>query len=337
MNWQLFTKLFTKKRAARPARGRPEPEQARMNWRLFTKLFTKKRAARPARGRPEPPAPQPEIRLGNGLILLIILVGILILIINFFPSNVLRIILSVPFLLFFPGYAISAALFTRKEEISHTERVVLSCILSVVVVALIGLILNYTRWGIRMELILYSVAILVLLISIIAWLRQLRLKEKERFSIRLKLTWLGSVKHIKNRALTITLVLAILGALGTLVYLVATPEEGEAFTEFYILGQQGKLEDYPDELKVGDEVSVIVGIINHQGVEVNYSVEVVIGGKKTAAVGPVVLADKQSWEGEVSFVADVPGENQKIEFVLYKDGEVEPDKGPLHLWFDVTK
>jgi len=82
---------------------------------------------------------------------------------------------------------------------------------------------------------------------------------------------------------------------------------------------------------------VIVGIVNHEGREVSYRVEVVISSKKSAEVGPVVLADEQKWEGEVGFMPEVAGDNQKVEFLLYKDGEVQPCLEPLRLWVDVKE
>ena len=63
------------------------------------------------------------------------------------------------------------------------ERIALSFAMSIAVVPLLGLILNYTPWGIRLEPILYSVASFILITSIIAWLRQKRLPQAERFGI----------------------------------------------------------------------------------------------------------------------------------------------------------
>ena len=62
---------------------------------------------------------------------------------------------------------------------------------------------------------------------------------------------ISGARGIWNRVLYITLVLALLGALGTLGYIIATPKAGERFTEFYLLGLEGKATDYPKELKVG--------------------------------------------------------------------------------------
>ena len=66
------------------------------------------------------------IRVKNELIPLNLLVIVLVTVIILFPSNILRIILGLPFLLFFPGYTLVAALFTRKEGMSSIERVALS-------------------------------------------------------------------------------------------------------------------------------------------------------------------------------------------------------------------
>ena len=88
-----------------------------------------------------------KIRVKNELIPLNLLVVVLIGAIILFPSDVLRIILGLPFLLFFPGYVLVGALFPRKKGIDSIERLALSFGLSIAVVAFIGLILNYSPWG----------------------------------------------------------------------------------------------------------------------------------------------------------------------------------------------
>ena len=55
-----------------------------------------------------------------------------------------------------------------------------------------------------------------------------------------------------DKVLSVVLVVAILGALGTLGYVIAAPRVGERFTEFYILGAEGKAADYPRELEPSD-------------------------------------------------------------------------------------
>lgn len=278
-----------------------------------------------------------RIRIGNGLLPLNLLVWLLIVAIIFLPSNVLRIILGLPFILFFPGYALMAALFPKKEGIGSIERLTLSLAMSFVTVSLIGLIFNYTPWGIRLEPMLYSIASFIFITSVIAWFRRRRLLWEERFGIEFHLVLPSWRIGIGDKALSIILVLAILGALGVIGYAIATPKAGDKFTDFYILGLKEQATDYPKELRVGEEGRVIVGIANHEYETVSYRIEVRINGTRNNEVKPIVLEHDEKWEEIVSFSLSEPGEDQKVEFFLYKNGEIEPCLKPLHLWVDVTQ
>ncbi|MGB3943467.1 MAG: DUF1616 domain-containing protein, partial [Methanothrix sp.] len=59
-----------------------------------------------------------------------------------------RVPVGLVMVLFLPGYALIAALFPRDDDLDGIERVALSFGLSIAVVPLIGLGLNYTPWGI---------------------------------------------------------------------------------------------------------------------------------------------------------------------------------------------
>ncbi len=277
-----------------------------------------------------------KIKIRHELIPLNLLVFVLVAAITFIPSNGLRIALGLPFLLFFPGYTLMTALFPKREGVSAIVRTALSFGMSLAIVPLIGLILNYTPWGIRLEPVLYSVTLFIVITSIIGWLRRRRLPEPERFSIEFQMkmpAWDGSAS---NRVFSIILVVVILGALGSLGYFIAKPKV-ETFTEFYILGLNGKAIDYPKEIGVGEEEKVIMAIVNHEHEVVSYRAEVRIDEVKNNEVGPFVLDNEQEWEGIVSFTPDKAGDNQKVTFFLYKNGEDEPCLKPLHLWINVIE
>ncbi|MDH5696409.1 MAG: DUF1616 domain-containing protein [Dehalococcoidia bacterium] len=140
-----------------------------------------------------------------------------------------------------------------------------------------------------------------------------------------------------DRALFISLVVAILAALGYFGYLVATPNPGEKFTEFYILGPQGKAENYPQQVLEGTNADVIVGVVNHEQQPARYRVEITINDVRIKEVDIGTLAHQQKWEKEISFfVAQSLGEKQKVEFWLYRDNETEPYlQDPLRLYIDI--
>jgi len=250
-------------------------------------------------------------------------------------SATLRIILGLPFVLFFPGYALIAALFPRRGDLDGIERTALSFGLSIAVVPLIGLGLNYTPMGIRLIPILVALLVFIAGMTVIALYRRQKLPAQERYFpvFEFDLPAWAKMSRI-DRVLSAVLALAILFAVGSIVYVVTTPKTGERFTEFYILGTGGKAEGYPRELAVGEKGEVIVGVVNHEYAPVKYYVAVVMGGHPRQRIGPVELAHEEKWEQRVEFAAAQPHENLKVEFLLYREGDTEPYRS-LHLWVNV--
>ncbi len=130
------------------------------------------------------------------------------------------------------------------------------------------------------------------------------------------------MKHkLLDKALSIFLIVSILGALGMLGYVIAKPDAGERFTEFYILGLNGQASDYPASLKVGEEGKVVVGIINREHKAMNYRLEVSVDNVTGKTIDAIVLQPDAKWEQEVGFTPDKAGDKQKVEFLLYRQGE----------------
>lgn len=274
-------------------------------------------------------------------LLLIVILSLLLVPLAMFTSGALRIALGLIFVLFFPGYTLIAALFPRKTSLSGIERLALSFGLSIAVVPLLGLLLNYTPWGIRLYPILISVLVFIMVMGGIAWYRRRRLSSEERFQPRLGLrlsSLTGSWKSqgLWDRLLTILLVVAIIGAVGTLAYVIAKPKVGERFTEFYILGPQGKAENYPREVTLGDEARVILGIVNREHEPEVYKVEITVDAERVGEIEAISLHHEGKWEQEVIFSPMRAGPTQKVEFLLYKGVDTEPYQ-ELHLWIEVKE
>jgi uncharacterized membrane protein len=268
--------------------------------------------------------------------------------------------------LFIPGYALIAALFPGKGDLDGIERLALSFGLSIAVVPLIGLALNFTPFGIRLDPILASLVLFTIAMAVVAQYRRSVLPRDQRFSVPLAAI-AGSVREEvlpreasrADRLLSIALACAIFLAVAATIYVIVVPKEGEHFTEFYILGPGGKAADYPSQFRTGEEQEVLVGIGNHEYRAIPYAVEVFLANvtfdpaTNTSSVGTVERIDR--WIAEVPdnttverrfrFTVNDPRFN-RIEFLLWNEtvagdeisgaDRVNASYRDLHLWIDVT-
>lgn len=132
------------------------------------------------------------------------------------------------------------------------------------------------------------------------------------------------------------LVVAIAATIGGLVYVASDPGAGERFTEFYLLGPEGKAGGYPSVVKVGTDAHLMVGIVNHEGQETSYSLKIVIGDTVLSEVGPIMLMNGGKWEEDVAFTPTQAGGRQKVEFVLLV-GDDSPSTQSVYLWIDIVE
>jgi hypothetical protein len=137
-----------------------------------------------------------------------------------------------------------------------------------------------------------------------------------------------------SKMLSVMLVLAILVAVSSIIYVVVAPKTGDRFTEFYMLGSDGKAENYPTDLDVGQQSQVIVGIINHEYKTVNYTIQVKTGDTVQSFIGPIVLTNEQKWERPVVFTFYAPHEDEQLNILLFRSGDMTPYRS-LRLWLNV--
>lgn len=287
------------------------------------------------------------------------------------PWGPLRVVLGLPFVLFFPGYALVAALFPERhrsyevakgedaeeveeveEGIDGLERVALSLGLSIAVVPLLGLGLNYTPWGIRLVPILVAVAGFTVAALGVAWVRRGALPVGERFRVRVEVEGPAWGEYsVLDKVLTVALGVSVLFAAGALVYVLSTDRVGERFSEFYILGPGGMASEYPTNVSVNESGVVIVGLTNQEHSVAGYDVSVVAqqgefvvedGGNRsfvplenrTLETWEISLAHNETEEREVSFGFEEAGA-YRVLFLLEMEGAQEEPYRRLHLWVTV--
>ena len=280
-------------------------------------------------------------------------------------ESFLRILFGLAMVLFIPGYALIAAFFPARGDLDGIERVALSFGLSIAVTPLIGLALNYTPWGIRLDPILVSLTLFSLAMAAVAWYRRLLLPADERFSVPAR-EMLASARNELfdlegtplDRGLSALLVVSIVVAVATTAYVLAVPKEGEHFTEFYILGPGGKAADYPTDFGAGRSQTLIVGVGNHEYREVNYTVEALLLNQtfeartNTSTIHAAKPLDRftltvpHNETREVVWNFSVPSPDyNRVEFLLFNEtvpgpavtgaDRIDASYRDLHLWVRV--
>jgi len=77
-----------------------------------------------------------------------------------YPLVYLRYAVGAIYVLYVPGYTLIEALYPKADELERLERFALGVGLSLALVPLVGLVLNYTPWGIRLDPIFASLSLL---------------------------------------------------------------------------------------------------------------------------------------------------------------------------------
>ncbi|SFR67242.1 DUF1616 domain-containing protein [Halogeometricum limi] len=298
------------------------------------------------------------------------------------PSGLLepvRIALGALFVFVLPGYALTAALFPETHEpssqahtfgqpdrstVSLTERAVLSVGLSLVVTPLIVLALNFTEFGISQVAVLNGVFGVVLVALAVAGVRRATCPPERRFRLPLSNSATGSnggtgasQSFPKTHALIAVFLVASAGLAGAAL---ADSQNGERYTELYLLtgnGENGTLvaDEYPQTLEQTQPRSLYVGVANHEGRTVEYTVvtelqriDRVDGERRVVAETELDRFSTTLEPGDVyrqqrSLTADssVTGEDLRLIFLLYAG---EPPEEPseanayreAHIWVNAT-
>ena len=105
---------------------------------------------------------------------------------NAYPLVYIRYVLGAIFVLWLPGRSFIRALFPEeiqtsknKKPIDPIEHVALSIGMSLALVPIVGLILNYTPWGIRLTPIVLSLLSLTIIFATAAIIREHQAKLRE--------------------------------------------------------------------------------------------------------------------------------------------------------------
>lgn len=276
-----------------------------------------------------------RVRIEQDLFVLLAVCALLMCTIYLCQARSLRVCLGLAYVLLFPGYTLVAALFPSKDDLQGIERVTFSFILSMALVSLMALGLHYTPWGVRLDTIVISVTSFIALTCGVAYYRRGQVPREKRFVARLELELAGwrAVARL-DRILGSALALSVFFAGGTVLYFLVNPKVRERFTEFYLLGPDAQLGNYPTEVAVDESITLIVGLVNREHADVQYRVQKDVNGQEVEQIAQVRLAHGEKWEEPFTFALQEPGEGQKVSFLVYRDAQEDPYRS-LHLWLTV--
>lgn len=275
---------------------------------------------------------------------ILLLWTVLALVLSFSPllfDTFLGKLITVPVLLFIPGYVMTVALYPKMDELETIERIALSFGLSIATASLFGLILSYTS-GIKLTSIMIALGLYTLILFLIAAYRQGKLPEEERFSVGFNKIFdlitneFDTNRSIKDRFSTGILIFSIVLAISLVYFVITVPKIGEKFTEFYILGPEGKADNYSKDLKYNSPSQVLIGVANHEYIPVNYTVQVVLENNILTDTW-FRLNHNETWEQNVIYIPEKIGKNMKLEFLLFKEDNFTAPYRELNMWVNIEK
>lgn len=108
---------------------------------------------------------------------------------DFYPWVYFRNVFGVVYVLFLPGFTFIRAIFAPQSakkspsvNLGNVGSAALSVVMSLALIAIIGLILNFSPWGIRMTPIVFSLLVFTLVFATVAILREYRTRKKGKIA-----------------------------------------------------------------------------------------------------------------------------------------------------------
>ena len=277
----------------------------------------------------------------------------------------LRIILTLPVVLFIPGYSIIAALYPKKRDIELLERIALSFGLSIAVIPVIGFGLNFTPWGIRLDPIVLSLSLFTFVMILAAYYRRSLVVEDERFRFpfsevasAVKKELVPEGRSRVDHVLGGILLLLIFSAIISTIFVFTAPKGEEGYSEFYVLDENRTTSNIPSRINISQSYPINIGIGNHENRNVIYTIETwtvrtefnnITNTSRIVAMEPndrmtFTLADKNTAIIPYNLSVKETGYD-RVEFLLFNESipgfevtgrdRINASYRNLHLWLTV--
>lgn len=254
------------------------------------------------------------------------------------PIPLIRVPLGLALVLLAPGYALSAALFARRDDLDTVTRLALSFGLSIASVPLLALALDLLPWGIRLWPMTIALAGWIGTWTLIAAFRRACLVRSGTAMLPPAAElpeWWAALSSRQRWRYGGSLLLGGAMVLWIVAGMPGLAEQAPA-TEFYVLGANGLAEEYPREIAAGQELQVTLGIRNNDSKAIAYHIQARAGSTEIARLDRVEVAAGQIWEQPLRYTLTTAGDDQQIDLLLFRDDETQPHRR-LRLWINVRK
>lgn len=254
------------------------------------------------------------------LVLVVGLLSIATITIGAGATGVVRVAAAIPLVTILPGYALMALVypgggtpprrdFDENEHglrvsnpgltgITGVERLAFSVVTSPVIVAAVALVSSFTPWGVTLAPILVGVVSLSVLFVLGAAIRRTQLDDDRRPTPSIGGVFSGSIQRAgrqsrgRQRVFTLALAGGVLLFAGSLAFAALAPPQTAEYTEFYVGGQNvtGDTQSmYPSQFDASGARDLSLVVANHEGVDTDYSVVVLLQRVEGAGRNATVL------------------------------------------------
>ncbi|ELY44540.1 DUF1616 domain-containing protein [Natronorubrum sulfidifaciens] len=263
-----------------------------------------------------------------------------------------RILLLIPLLLFFPGYALVSAMFPDRpnddyqsfdEEktglgnpllvtggLETVERFVLSTVFSVALVSAIALLTSVTPGGLMLETVLSGIAVTTVVLSLIAIGSRYRCPPAQRFTPALSLEAVfftqrrpTAYDQTSTRPYNVAIVIGLLLLVASGGFAIANPPQHDGFTEFAVDTEPvtGETETmYESSYTAGEPQELQATITNREHDERTYTTVVLL--ERVSYDGDdVTVHETAELTRQSATVDDGDTQQQTLEITPSMDGE----------------
>lgn len=243
-----------------------------------------------------------------------------------------------------PGYLFVLSLFPGRSDLGSRRRALLSLGFAALLAALASLVLAFTPRGLQPASLTTVLSLLALFLSAFAYARSSELPSRKRFTLWSKRGSRSGRKFArasravpKGQIVSLFFVLLI-GALATVAFTLNANQSSSSekeYTEFDVYWPKGT-EYEAASLPTGSRVTALAKIFNHEKDSVNYILRLTYNNTSLFSEN-MMLSRNQSWEGPVSGILNGSLGRQRLDFLLFKEGNLSTPYRQDQLWINLTE